>query len=93
MAGCCIIIKQKPPWQMCFVGVWQIPLGVLADRVGGPRVMLASLAAWCAVTGATPLVQAVPRRSLLLPALLAARAAQGLAQSCIMPATSAMAAR
>ena len=70
----------------------QVPAGVLADRLGGPPVMLASLAAWSAVMGATPLVRALPGRSLFL-GLLAARAALGAAQSAIMPATSAMAAR
>ena len=70
----------------------QVPAGVLADRVGGPPVMLASLAAWSAVMGATPLVRLLPGRSLFA-GLLLARAALGLAQSAIMPATSAMAAR
>ena len=39
----------------------QVPLGFLADRVGGLRVMLASLVAWSLVAGATPLVAAAGR--------------------------------
>ena len=70
----------------------QVPLGFLADRVGGPRVMLASLVAWSVVAGATPLV-AASRHGARFPLLVGARAALGLCQSCLMPATSAMAAQ
>ncbi|CAL5229146.1 g12420 [Coccomyxa viridis] len=70
----------------------QIPLGVLADRIGGIPVMQSSLLLWTLVTGATSLIRNLPPQHRFL-ALLAARAAQGLAQSCIMPATSAMAAK
>jgi len=69
-----------------------VPLGFVADRMGGPRVMLASLVAWSAVAAATPLVGAAPAESVF-PLLVGARAALGLAQSCLMPATSAMAAQ
>ncbi len=69
-----------------------MPLGFLADRVGGPRVMLASLVAWSVVAGATPLVAAA-RPGARFPLLVAARATLGLCQSCLMPATSAMAAQ
>jgi len=54
--------------------------------------MLASLVAWSAVAAATPLVGAAPAGSVF-PLLVGARAALGLAQSCLMPATSAMAAQ
>jgi MFS family permease len=70
----------------------QVPLGILADRIGGAPVMHASLIAWSCVTAATSLVTAVPRELRFLAVFLA-RAALGLAQSCIMPATSAMAAK
>ncbi|KAK9835423.1 hypothetical protein WJX81_008633 [Elliptochloris bilobata] len=70
----------------------QVPLGFLADRVGGPPVMLASLVAWSAVAAVTPLVGAA-RPAARLPLLVGARAALGLCQSCLMPATSAMAAQ
>ena len=70
----------------------QVPLGFLADRVGGLRVMLASLVAWSLVAGATPLVAAAGRGARY-PLLVSARAALGLCQSCLMPATSAMAAQ
>ncbi len=77
---------------MTDAGRTQVPLGFVADRVGGPRVMLASLVAWSAVAAATPLVGAAPAGSVF-PLLVGARAALGLAQSCLMPATSAMAAQ
>ena len=70
----------------------QIPLGILADRIGGIPVMQSSLLLWTAVTGATSLIRRLPQPQRF-PALLIARAALGLAQSCIMPATSAMAAK
>lgn len=70
----------------------QIPLGVMADRIGGTSVMHISLFLWSAVTGLTSLVPGTSR-SLQFPALLAARFALGLSQSCIMPATSAMASK
>lgn len=70
----------------------QIPLGVLADRIGGIPVMQSSLLLWTIVTGITSLIRNLPQPQRF-PALLAARAALGLAQSCIMPATSAMAAK
>ena len=70
----------------------QIPLGILADRIGGIPVMQSSLLLWTAVTGATSLIRRLPQPQRF-PALLLARAALGLAQSCIMPATSAMAAK
>ncbi len=54
--------------------------------------MQSSLLLWTLVTGATSLIRNLPPQHRFL-ALLAARAAQGLAQSCIMPATSAMAAK
>ncbi len=54
--------------------------------------MQSSLLMWTLVTGATSLIRNLPPQHRFL-ALLVARAAQGLAQSCIMPATSAMAAK
>ena len=54
--------------------------------------MQGSLVLWTLVTGATSLIRNLPQEHRF-PALLAARAALGLAQSCIMPATSAMAAQ
>ena len=54
--------------------------------------MQSSLLLWTLVTGATSLIRNLHPQHRFL-ALLAARAAQGLAQSCIMPATSAMAAK
>ncbi|BDA50497.1 Sodium-dependent phosphate transport protein 1, chloroplastic [Coccomyxa sp. Obi] len=70
----------------------QIPLGVVADRIGGTLVMHISLFLWSAVTGLTAFVHGTSP-SLQFPGLLLARFALGLSQSCIMPATSAMAAR
>lgn len=72
--------------------VAQVPLGCLADRVGGPRVMLASLVAWSLVAAATPVVAAA-RHGARFALLVGARVALGLCQSCLMPATSAMAAQ
>ena len=69
-----------------------MPLGFLADRVGGPRVMLASLVAWSVIAGVTPLVGAA-QPTARFPLLVGARVALGLSQSCLMPATSAMAAQ
>ena len=54
--------------------------------------MQSSLLLWTIVTGITSLIRNLPQPQRF-PALLAARAALGLAQSCIMPATSAMAAK
>ena len=54
--------------------------------------MQSSLLLWTLVTGVTSLIRNLPRQHRF-PALLAARAALGLAQACIMPATSAMAAK
>ena len=54
--------------------------------------MLASLVAWSLVAGATPAVAAAGRGARY-PLLVGARAALGLCQSCLMPATSAMAAQ
>lgn len=72
--------------------VMQIPLGVVADRIGGTPVMQMSLVVWSCVMGLTSFVRGAPK-SVQFPALLLARTALGLGQSCIMPATSAMAAK
>ena len=66
----------------------QIPAGLLADRLGG-----AHLAAWglCLWSLACALVSLVPSSGSPFVALLAARAALGLAQSGLMPAMSALA--
>ena len=54
--------------------------------------MQSSLLLWTLVTGVTSLIRNLPPPHRF-PALLAARAALGLAQACIMPAMSAMAAK
>ncbi|EIE20601.1 major facilitator superfamily transporter [Coccomyxa subellipsoidea C-169] len=69
-----------------------IPLGIVADRIGGTPVMHVSIFLWSCVTGLTSFVRGAPQ-SLQFPALLIARVTLGLGQSCIMPATSAMAAK
>ena len=69
-----------------------MPLGILADRIGGIPVMRSSLLLWTLITGVTSLIRNLPQQQRF-PALLAARAALGLAQSCGMPATSATAAK
>jgi MFS family permease len=68
----------------------QIPCGILADRFGGGHLAAAGLFLWSAACWQTSGAAAAAHP---FPMLLAARAAMGLAQSCIMPATSALAAR
>ncbi|PRW59116.1 putative anion transporter chloroplastic [Chlorella sorokiniana] len=68
----------------------QIPAGLLADRIGGAHLAAAGLFTWSA---ACLLFARVPAAANPLAALLVARAALGLAQSCLMPAASALAAR
>ncbi|KAK9806084.1 hypothetical protein WJX72_000485 [[Myrmecia] bisecta] len=70
--------------------VGQVPCGFLADRFGGAKVLLCGLIAWSASLGLTPLARLSSSPVL---ALGAARAALGLAQSCMMPSISAMAAK
>lgn len=65
----------------------QVPAGMLADRVGGAHLLAAGLLTWNAVG---LLFSQVPASGSPFMALLAARAALGLAQSCLMPATSAL---
>lgn len=71
---------------------WQIPLGYVADKIGGTPVMHVSLVLWSCVTGLTSFVRGAPQ-SMQFPALLLSRVTLGISQSCIMPATSAMAAK
>ncbi len=85
----CNVLIRTPQHDKC---ASQMPLGVLADRIGGIPVMQSSLMLWTLVTGVTSLIRNLPQQQRF-PALLAARAALGLAQACIMPATSAMAAK
>lgn len=66
----------------------QIPAGLLADRIGGAHLAAAGLFTWSA---ACLLFARVPAAANPLAALLVARAALGLAQSCLMPAASALA--
>ena len=70
----------------------QVPAGFVADRIGGPTVMLAGLALWSCFTGLMPLARAMPpSRQLLVLMLL--RALLGLSQSVILPSTSAAVSR
>ena len=67
-------------------GVAQIPAGLLADRFGGPRVLLFGLVLWSVATCALPLA----RLSISpLAALLVARAIFGFGSAVALPATSA----
>lgn len=66
----------------------QIPAGLLADRIGGAHLAAAGLFTWSA---ACLLFARVPAAANPMAALLVARAALGLAQSCLMPAASALA--
>jgi Major Facilitator Superfamily len=70
--------------------VGQVPSGVLADRVGGSRVICGGLALWSLVGLATPLARlaAAP-----MAALCCARAVLGLAQATAPPSVSAVTAR
>jgi hypothetical protein len=68
----------------------QIPLGVAADRVGGARLLIACLFLWSL---ASLLFYRTPTMRNPLAYMLAARAALGLGQSCIMPAVSSLSAR
>lgn len=73
--------------QACFFAGYmltQIPGGRLADRVGGRRVLAAGVAAWSALTIATP-----PAARMSLPALLTARVLLGVAEGVAMPAVNA----
>ena len=77
----CLLRHPSPPLS-------QIPAGLLADRIGGAHLAAAGLFAWSA---ACLLFARVPAAANPLAALLVARAALGLAQSCLMPAASALA--
>ena len=70
----------------------QVPAGAVADQWGGANVMVIGLVLWCVATGATPFVRLLDA-SAVFAGLLVARAALGISQSCIIPATSATAAK
>ncbi|GAB4823811.1 hypothetical protein N2152v2_010857 [Parachlorella kessleri] len=70
--------------------VGQIPLGLVADRVGGAQLLLACLFLWSL---ATSLFAHTPNSKNPFAFMLATRAALGLGQSCIMPAVSSLSAR
>ena len=85
--------------------IGQVPSGLLADRFGGARVLLAGLAAWSAATALTA-AAAMPPETLLggsaaaatatatataVAALYASRLLLGLSSACAMPATTAAA--
>ena len=67
-------------------GIAQIPAGLLADRFGGPRMLLLGLVLWSAATCALPLAR---MSASPLAALLVARAIFGLGSAVALPATSA----
>jgi|APGre2960657444_1045066.scaffolds.fasta_scaffold00277_10 ACS family sodium-dependent inorganic phosphate cotransporter len=67
-------------------GLGQVPAGVLADRLGGPRVLLFGLALWSVATALLPLARHSPAPLL---ALVLARAVFGLGSAVALPATSA----
>lgn len=67
----------------------QIPLGIVADRVGGARLLAACLFVW---SFANTLFSRAPLLQNPMPYMLATRAALGLGQSCIMPAVSSLSA-
>ena len=52
---------------------WQIPAGLLADRVGGARVLVAGLAIWSLATATTALVSLPACCDLLLQHLVEAK--------------------
>ena len=82
----------------CHALIWlyhrgiQVPAGFVADRIGGPNVMLAGLALWSCFTGLMPLARAAPPSQQLL-VLMLLRALLGLSQSVILPSTSAAVSR
>lgn len=79
---------MHPTWLLCLADAARS----LGGQDRGIPVMQSSLLLWTLVTGVTSLIRNLPQQQRF-PALLAARAALGLAQACIMPATSAMAAK
>ena len=68
----------------------QVPSGVVADRVGGARLLLTALLLWSSACLLTATVAMAPSP---FAALVVVRGALGLAQSCFVPAVSALAAR
>lgn len=68
----------------------QVPAGMLADRFGGDLLATVGLFLW---SGTCMLISPAASSAAPLPALAAARAALGLAQSCIMPSVATIAAR
>lgn len=70
--------------------IGQVPAGLLADSVGGARLLAVSLLAWSLCSIASGAAAATPAP---YTALLASRAALGLAQSALLPAIAALAAR
>lgn len=80
--------------------VGQLPGGRLADRFGGPRVLLCGLALWSAATAATaaaggvltgPGAPSAAARNAALLSLLLARVIMGAASACAMPCVTAAA--
>lgn len=67
-------------------GVTSPVAGWVADRWGCRPALIASLAIWSAITGATGFARSVPQ-------LLSARAAMGVSEACYLPAALAMIAR
>lgn len=68
----------------------QVPSGLLADQLGGARLLLSGLLTWSL---ACLSAAAAPASASPFTFLLATRAALGLAQSVFMPGVSALAAR
>ncbi|KAI8475106.1 MAG: major facilitator superfamily transporter [Monoraphidium minutum] len=95
------VVMQLRPAQMgdiqaAMLGAYlagQLPAGALADRLGGPRVLLAGLAIWSGATALTAL--ALPGGGGGggggggLGVVYASRVALGLASACAMPCVAA----
>ena len=67
-----------------------MPSGLLADRFGGPRVLLGGLALWSVATAALPLARGSPAP---LAVLTLARVLVGLGSAVALPAVSATVSR
>jgi predicted MFS family arabinose efflux permease len=67
-----------------------VPSGLLADRFGGPRVLLGGLALWSVATAALPLARGSPAP---LAVLTLARVLFGLGSAVALPAVSATVSR
>ncbi|KAK9787869.1 hypothetical protein WJX73_001410 [Symbiochloris irregularis] len=73
---------------LCGYMFGQVPAGIIADQLGGIKVMTVGLVLWCLTTGVTPFV-CILQPGAIFAGILVARASLGFAQSCVLPAASA----